>query len=81
MEPSDGETMTTNPTIFVNVDEEYPAFRMVEEPESYPGAIAIEVDPATVKRWQTVIDAYEDVRAEIAASITAATGTTYPELL
>ena len=28
--------MTTNPTVFVNVDEEYPAFRMVEEPEKFP---------------------------------------------
>lgn len=73
--------MTTSPAIFVNVDEEYPAFRMVEDPESYPGAIAIEADPATVERWQAAIDAYEDVRAEIAAKITAATGTTYPELL
>lgn len=73
--------MTTSKAIFVNVDEEYPAFRMVEDPESYPGAIAIEADPATVERWQAAIDAYEDVRAEIAAKITAATGTTYLELL
>ncbi|WP_285251259.1 hypothetical protein [Pseudarthrobacter sp. fls2-241-R2A-168] len=73
--------MATNPTIFVNVDEEYPAFRMVEELDSYPAAVAIEADPATVERWQKVIDAYEDVRAEIAAKVAAATGTTYPELL
>lgn len=73
--------MTTSPKIFVSIDEEYPAFRLVDGPESHSGAIAIEADPATVERWQAAIDAYEDIRAEIAAKITAATGTTYPELL
>jgi hypothetical protein len=73
--------MTTDPTIFINVDEEYPAFKLVKEPDAYPGAIAIEADPETVERWQAVMDAYEDVRAEIAGKIAAATGTTYPELL
>ena len=73
--------MTTNPKIFVNADEEYPAFRLVNGPESYPSAIAIDADPATVERWQEAINAYEDIRAEIAAKIKAATGTTYPDLL
>lgn len=41
----------------------------------------IEADPATVERWQAVMAAYEDLRVEIAVKITAATGTTYPELL
>lgn len=73
--------MTNDPTSFINVDEEYPAFKLVKECEAYPGATAIEADPATVERWQAVMDLYDGVRAEIVAKITVATGTTYPELL
>jgi hypothetical protein len=28
--------MTNDPTIFINVDEEYPAFKLVKECEAYP---------------------------------------------
>ena len=68
-----------NETFIVAVDEQYPVFKFVKESEAYPGTVSIEVDPATVERWQAAIDAYEDVRAEIAARVTAVTGETYPE--
>ncbi|MFH6681130.1 hypothetical protein [Clavibacter michiganensis] len=65
-------------TIYVRVDEEYPAFEIVDAPD--PMTETVDVDAGTRARWQRVLSEYADVREEIAAAITAATGVTYPGL-
>ncbi|MBU8867836.1 hypothetical protein [Paenarthrobacter aromaticivorans] len=71
--------------VVVDIDEQYPVFKIVEDPGPCPGSVAhpssvtIEADETTVEHWKSVIDAYEDVRAQIAAKVTAVTGETYSD--
>lgn len=65
-------------TVSVKVDEQWPVFMLVGNEPAGPMVVSFEADPATRERWQSVIDAYEGVQAEIAERVAAVTGETYP---
>lgn len=58
--------------VFIEVDERYPEYILVHDDDddpSDPSDYVLEVDDATVARWEKVVGEYEQVQIEMAKAL------------